>query len=157
MTRLLLCLLFLEASLTAIGSVASAGDAKDEAIQKDRKQIEGRWRVVTLVANGNEVPEEDRKKVMVVNHLDGRWSVISEGDVISKGTSSIDPTKTPKTIDFTVTEGKGKGNQHLGIYKLGEKTRKMCFAGPNQERPTEFTSMPGSKQICVKFERKEKK
>ena len=151
MTRLLPCLLFVGASLSAI---ASANDANDEAIRKDRNQIEGRWRVVTLVVNGSEVSEEDRKKITVVNRSDGTWSLISEGDVMSKGTSSIDPMKTPKTIDFTVTEGEGEGNQYFGIYELGEKTRKMCFAPPNEERPTEFMFTPGSKQVCIKFERK---
>jgi uncharacterized protein (TIGR03067 family) len=65
--------------------------------------------------------------------------------------------KKPKTIDFTATEGEGKGNQYLGIYELSEKTRKMCFAPPGKERPTEFSSMPGSEHILVTFEREKNK
>jgi hypothetical protein len=42
--------------LTAIGVTASADDAKDEAIKKDRKQIEGTWRVATLVGRHLEHP-----------------------------------------------------------------------------------------------------
>ena len=78
------------ALLAAIGAIASADDAKDEAIKKDRKQIEGTWRVVALEVNGNKAMEEDAKKLMVVNGTDGTWSLHSEGNEVSKGTSTID-------------------------------------------------------------------
>ncbi len=153
MTRLFFCLLVAGISLPAVEAVAVAEDAKEEAILEDRKQIEGKWSIVSLVVDGNEVPDSEARKHTVINKADGTWSLRKEGEVISKGTSSIDPTKTPKTLDFTVTEGEGKGNQYLGIYALHKKTRKMCFALPAQERPSELTSMPGSKLVCVKFER----
>lgn len=144
------------ALLTAIGAIASADDAKDEAIKKDRKQIEGTWRVVALVVNGNQAMEEDAKKLSVVNGSDGTWTLHSQDKEI-KGTSTIDPTKKPKTIDFTPTEGDSKGELHLGIYELGEKTRKLCFAPPGKDRPTEFSSPAGSEHILVTFEREKAK
>jgi uncharacterized protein (TIGR03067 family) len=143
--------------LTAIATIATADDAKDQAIKKDRKQIEGTWRIVALEIDGYKAPDEDAKKLSVVNGADGTWSLRSEDREISKGTSTIDPTKKPKTIDFTVTEGDGKGNQHLGIYELGEKTRKLCFAEAGQDRPTEFSSKPGSGHYLVTFEREKAK
>jgi uncharacterized protein (TIGR03067 family) len=72
---------------------------------------------------------------------------------ISKGTSTFDPTKKPKTIDFTPTEGGGKGDQFLGIYQLGKGARKLCFAPAGKDRPTEFSSTPENQQILVEFER----
>lgn len=132
-------------------------EAKDEAIKKDRKHIEGTWRVVTLEVNGNKAMEADAKKLSVVNGSDGTWALYSEGREISKGTSTFDPTKKPKTIDFTPTEGEGKGNKYLGVYELGEKTRKMCFGPPGKERPTEFASTLGSEIILVTFEREKAK
>jgi uncharacterized protein (TIGR03067 family) len=93
----------------------------------------------------------------VVNGSDGTWTLRSDDKEMNKGTSTIDPRKKPKTIDFTITEGEGKGNEHLGIYELGEKTRKLCFASPGKERPTEFSSAPGSGQILVTFEREKAK
>jgi uncharacterized protein (TIGR03067 family) len=132
---------------------AAGGDAKDEAIKKDRKQIEGTWRVVALEVNGNKANDEDAKKITVVNGPDGTWSLLSEGKEISKGTNSFDPTQKPKTIDFTPTEGEGKDSRYLGIYELGENARKLCFAPPGKDRPTEFTSTPGSEHILVMFER----
>ena len=141
------------ALFTAIATIAAADDAKDAAIKKDRKQIQGTWRGIVLVVNGKELTKEDTKALTVVNGADGSWSVRDNGREIGKGTSTIEPTKKPKTIDFTVTEGDGKGNQGLGIYELGEKTRKLCFAPSGRERPTEFSSKPGSEHILVIFER----
>jgi len=145
------------ALLTTLGTMAVAEDAKDTAIKKDRKQYEGTWRVVTLEVDGNRMKDEDVKKLTVINGPDGTWSLRSEDQEISKGTSSIDPTKQPKTIDFTPTEGEGKGNQHLGIYELGTNTRKLCFAPVGKDRPTEFSSTAGSEQILVTFTREKAK
>jgi uncharacterized protein (TIGR03067 family) len=143
--------------LLAIAAIAFADDSGDEAIKKDRKQIEGTWRVVTLVVDGNNSMEADARKLTVVNGSDGTWSLRSEGQEVSKGTSTVDPTKKPKTIDLTPTEGDGNGKQHLGIYELGEKTRTLCFAAPGKERPTEFSSTPGSDHILVTLEREKTK
>ena len=83
--------------------------------------------------------------------------MFSDGKEIGKGTNSFDPTKKPKTIDFTPTEGEGKGSLYLGIYELGENARKLCFAPPGKDRLTEFISMPGSEHILVTFEREKAK
>ena len=56
MKRLLFSLLVFGALLPAI---ASADDANEEAIKKDRERIQGLWRVVALVIDGNEAAEED--------------------------------------------------------------------------------------------------
>ena len=94
-------------------------------------------------------------RIKVVNEADGTWSLFTEDKKVSGGPSSIDPSKTPKTIDFTPSEGGGQGNRYLGIYELGENTRKMCFSPPGKPRPTEFKSAVGSDIILVRFERDE--
>ena len=137
----------------AIATSAAADDSKDEAIKKYHEQIKGTWRIVTPENDGNKTKEEDANKLTVVNGSDGTWTCYFDGVEISKGTSTIDPTKNPKTIDITVTGGAGKGEQHVGIYELGENTRMLCFAPPGKERPTEFSSLPGSQHILVTYER----
>lgn len=141
------------ALITATAATASADDPKDAAIQKDRNQIRGTWRVVALVVNGNNAEDEDARKLTVVNGSDGTWSLWSEGKEITKGTSTFDPTKNPKTLDFTPTDGEGKDKQYLGIYALGDNTRKMCFAPMGKGRPSDFASAPGSEYIFLTFER----
>lgn len=153
MRRSLVGLFVVGVLVTAIATIPADDDAKDAAIKKDRKLIEGTWRVVALEVNNNKAMDEDARKLTVVNGNDGTWSLRSEDKEVVKGTSTIDPTKKPKTIDFTITEGEGIGNQHFGIYELGEKTRKLCFAPSGKERPTEFSSTTGSEHILVTFQR----
>jgi uncharacterized protein (TIGR03067 family) len=138
---------------TLVPLLATADDAKDEAIKKDRKQIEGTWRIVALEVNGMKIDEQEARKLTVVNGSDGTWSLRSEGAELMKGTSTFDPTVKPKVIDFTVTEGSGKGNEYRGIYELGQDRRKLCFASPGYERPIDFSSPAGSQQVYVTFER----
>jgi uncharacterized protein (TIGR03067 family) len=153
MTRLFACLLCTSLSLSAMAPIVTADEAKKAAIREDRKRIEGRWRVAELVVNGNVAKEDDARKLVVVNEADGTWQLFSEGKQVSKGTSTIDPTKDPKTIDFSPTEGEAKGKQFQGIYMLDEKTRKLTFAPADKGRPSEFSSLPGSEHVLVKFER----
>jgi uncharacterized protein (TIGR03067 family) len=139
--------------LTAMAAIASAEDSKDEAIKKVRKQIEGTWRIVALEIDGNKANEEYVRKFTVITSYDGTWSLRSNDKEITKGTSTFDPTKTPKTIEFTPTDRDGQADQYLGIFEIGENTRKLCFAPPGKERPTEFSSKPDSQHILVTFER----
>ena len=142
---------FLVVGLLA-ATAAASDDAKDEAVKKDRKRIKGTWKIVELTVNGNQVAEADAAKLSVVNGSDGSWKLRSGDKQIAKGTSTIDPTLNPKTIDFKLTDGGGKGT-YLGIYKLGENRRSLCFAPPAAERPKEFSSASGSGHVLVVFER----
>lgn len=148
-----LCTLLVIGSVTA--NFATADDAK-EAVNKDRQRIEGTWQVTALTINGNKAKAEDVKKLTVVNGSDGTWSVRSEGREISSGTSTVDPTKKPKTIDFTPTSGGGKGEKFLGIYKLGKNSRRLCFSPSGKARPTEFSSTTDNQHVLVVFKRIEK-
>jgi uncharacterized protein (TIGR03067 family) len=139
--------------LPATAPITGCDEAKNEAIRTDRKIIEGTWRIVALEVDGKKTNEEDARKLIVVNGSDGTWRLRSEEKEISQGTSVFDPTRKPKTIDFTSTVGEEKGKQHLGVYEIGEETRKLCFAPAGKERPTEFSSPSGSGHILVTFER----
>ena len=128
----------------------------DEAIKKDRRLYAGTWQVVSAEANGNKVSEEDAKKILVINKENGTWTLEVEGKVVAKGASKIDPTKKPKTIDLTETEGEEKGKTFLGIYEVGKDSRKVCLAESGKQRPAEFSSKPGSGHIMVVFKRMKK-
>jgi uncharacterized protein (TIGR03067 family) len=127
-------------------------EKKEQAIKKDREEYEGTWRVVSLEMDGKKAEEEFTRKVRVQNRAD-TWIVQVEGKEAGRGTSTIDPTENPKTIDFTPTEGSHKGKLFLGIYALEGDSRKLCFAQPGKDRPTEFASKPGGQHCLVIFER----
>jgi uncharacterized protein (TIGR03067 family) len=140
----------------AMTSLSAAGDAKDEAIKKDRKKYEGTWQVVSLEVDGNKSAEDDAKKITVINEADGKWAIEVDGKVIARGTSEIDPTKKPKTVDLTVTEGEGKGQTALGLYEFEDDTRKVCLAPAGKDRPSEFSSTAGTGHILAVLKRVKK-
>jgi uncharacterized protein (TIGR03067 family) len=150
-------LLALGVGLLAVGGPLLAGDdAKDEAIKKDRKKYEGTWQVISLEVDGNQAAEEDAKKITVINEADGKWAIEVDGKVVARGTSEIDPTAKPKTVDLTATEGEHTGRTLLGLYELGDDTRKVCLAQPDRARPTEFAAPAGSGHILAVLQRVKK-
>src|SRR5262249_33921941 len=82
---------------------------------------------------------------------EGEVTVYINGGVYLKAKYKIDPTKTPKTIDYMLTDGQGKGMTSLGIYELNEEndTLKCCFAFPGKDRPEEFSSRKGSQRTLT--------
>ena len=136
-----------------VGFTAAADKDKEEAIKQERTRYKGTWRVILLQVDGELADEKEAKKIIVVNAPDGRWTVVADGEKIGTGTSQIDPTKKPKTIDFTPTEGVEKGKVLLGIYEIKENCRKLCYAEAGKDRPTEFSSKPGSGHVLVIFQR----
>ena len=91
--------------------------------------------------------------ITVVNRLDGTWSLLSNGNVIAEGTSTIDPTFTPKTIDFKTTKGNNAGQTAFGISEMSGKIRKLCIAEQGRPRPADFSAAAGSGRMLVVFER----
>ena len=144
------------ALLFVVTGLTAAADDKDKAIKEDRKKYEGTWQVVSLEVDGNKTAEEDAKKITVVNEADGKWAIEVEGKVVARGTSEIDPTKKPRAVDFTVTEGDNKGQTALGVYEFKDDTRKVCLAPAGKERPTEFSSKAGSGRILALLKRAKK-
>jgi uncharacterized protein (TIGR03067 family) len=142
--------------LVAASAIAGSDQSKDEAIQKERTRYEGTWRVFALEVDGVKVPGNDAARITVVNYRDGTWVLFSDGKEVSRGTSQIDPSRYPKTIDFTVTSGSETGQAYLGIYQIEGSLRKLCFAQPGEARPTGFASKPGNGHVVVAFQREMK-
>jgi uncharacterized protein (TIGR03067 family) len=140
------------AAVVLIGA-ASAQDA--DAVKKEMTQLEGQWSMVSAEANGLSMPKETVNSGKRVAK-DGETTITIGGQVYFKAKFSIDPTKKPKGIDYTMTEGPTKGKTHLGIYELDGDTVKFCFAAPGKDRPTEFTAKEGSDRTLSVWKRDKK-
>ena len=131
-----------------------ADDTNDEVIKKDRKLCEGTWRVVDLEVDGVHAADANTElKIIVAIKADGSWSVEIDGRVVGKGTSTIDPTKKPKSIDLTFPAENAEAQTASGIYAIDKDTYKLCIAIPGEARPTEFSSERGSCHILATFKR----
>ena len=91
------------------------GEALDESAVKHGKRV----------AKGNET------------------TVLLGGQVYMKTRFTIDPSKTPKTIDYVHLYGPSKGDEQQGIYELDGPRLRICFSAPGRGRPTDFTTCSG--------------
>jgi uncharacterized protein (TIGR03067 family) len=146
----------MRASVLAIAVFVTASSAvADDAAKKEMAQLEGEWSMVSGEANGASMPEATVKTGKRVAK-DGETTITIGGQVYFKAKFTIDPTKKPRAIDYTMTEGPTKGKTHLGIYELDGDTVKFCFAAPGKDRPTEFTAKEGSEQTLSVWKRVKK-
>ena len=141
--------------IAAASASALAAD-KEEVIKADRALLAGEWRVVSVEANGNTNTDPVVARVTVVNRLDGTWSLLSNGKIIAEGTSTIDPTTSPKTIELKSSRGSvenARGTHYRGIYEVHETTRRLCFVPADKPLPESFAGGRETGQILVTFER----
>jgi uncharacterized protein (TIGR03067 family) len=140
-------------AVLSIGVTVIAADAENnEAVKKDLSRLQGEWSMQSGTADGFVLPEAMRtgfKRVCKGNEL-----TVTNGDqVIMRAKITIDPSKTPKMIDYDVIEGPTKGKKHLGIYEFDGSTMRSCFGAPDMKRPTDFTSKQGDKRTLSEWKR----
>jgi uncharacterized protein (TIGR03067 family) len=144
-------------ALTLTAPAAEPQKEKDlpEAAKKDLKKLEGKWKAVKLVVN-----DEERENPMldgeeVVLEFKGRKIAIAGKDYLD--ITELDPTTSPKLIDFKGLEDKGgirKDTVYEGIYKVdGETLTIALYVGAGNKRPEKFESPKESNIILVTLKR----
>jgi uncharacterized protein (TIGR03067 family) len=140
--------------LVVAAGLLAAADANEDAVKKERAKCKGAWKVTSIEIDGQK-PYTDDQLEGVTTTIDaaGKLTVEAGSSVVVEATTKIDPTKKPKTIDFSYTEGQLKGKDALGIYELTDDSFKYCRAAPDKPRPTEFSSKEGSGHTLVVLKR----
>src|SRR5438874_12959458 len=78
--------------------------AADDAIKHDVAALQGEWSMVSGESAGMPLPEEMIKTGKRVCK-DNEVSVNVGGMVIMKATFTLDASKSPRTIDYAITDG----------------------------------------------------
>lgn len=125
----------LTTSLSVFFAVLVAAFAGDAAT--DLKLFQGDWSVVSLVEKTKAVPPGELE-VLVVNIDKDVFTVKEKGKAVVQYQIKIDPTKTPKAIDFTHLDGENKGKTEPGIYAFDGKQLKFVLDEERKGRPTTF-------------------
>jgi uncharacterized protein (TIGR03067 family) len=138
-------------AVLVVGLLLAADDSKEDAAKKDLKKMQGAWVMASSEREGKKLSDEEMKK----------YSRTVEGDKITVSfedenavrlfvyTLRLDPTKKPKAIDVTFSEGPQKGKTMHGIYEFDGDNCKVGFAPLDKERPTEFVSKEGTGHVIT--------
>jgi uncharacterized protein (TIGR03067 family) len=130
-------------ALTIVAAIVMVG----ESPQEDKDKFQGTWVVILGEREGVKISEQSEKEIRVVIEGD-RYSLMRE-DRTQSGTFTLDPSRTPKTIDIRPDDGKTV----LGIYTIEGDTQKVCFSEYGRDRPTDFTTEPESGQTLYVLRR----
>ena len=112
----------------------------------DLQKLQGTWNCKSIVVDGKKKDETKHGGELVIkgNHYTLR---VYEDEPDNKVMFEIHPDKEPKQIDLMPSAGPHKGKVAKGIYKLEGETLTVCVARPGIDRPSDFTSKPGSERL----------
>ena len=123
-------------------------DAKDDA-----ESLDGTWLASAAELGGEKFPDEVTKSIKLVLG-EGKYTV-TVGANPDTGTVTLDPTKEPKSLDITGTEGPNTGKTILAIYEKTDDTLRICYDLSGAARPTEFKTAKGTQLFLVTYSREQ--
>ena len=124
--------------------LTATGASKPEG---DKEKLQGTWLLVSMQISGSDRYDagQGMKWTFSGDKLTGTGKLDGE-EKAAPGTFAIDPSKDPKTIDLRFDDK----ITYKGVYKFEDGRLKVCYhAG---DRPTEFASRAGSKNVLMEFE-----
>ena len=113
--------------------------------------MDGTWKPVSAELAGKPWPQQvlDSMKLIL---KDDNYTV-QVGDNKDEGTVKQDPSKSPKAMDITGTNGPNKGKTFLVIYELKGEELRVCYDLSGKSRPTEFATKPNTHLFLVTYRR----
>ena len=147
MRRVICVLVVLAAPLVLI-----AGD--DDAVRKELKALEGKWKAVSMEAGGIMLPKDSTPEFTFTVAAGGK-STAKTAQSEDQAMITVDPKKSPKTIDNLHESGATKGKKQYGIYKLDGDKWTVCMTQPGVaegDRPKDFATK-GTANVVFIFER----
>jgi uncharacterized protein (TIGR03067 family) len=133
-----------DAATVTTWQVADAG-------HDDLSQLQGRWRLVELQADGEQAPAEIVATLKFV--FKGRTLTMTPGEPgFTNFRVSVDPAATPARFDEVHADGTHQGSVRRGIYRFDNGRLTICLPF-GADRPTEFSAQADSRQVLYVLER----
>ncbi|HVS35980.1 MAG TPA: sigma-70 family RNA polymerase sigma factor [Gemmataceae bacterium] len=119
-------------------------DAKEDPVAAEMKRLEGTWIPVAYQSGKERVEGAEFTKSDLAQEVltirDGKYQTKTKEGVDPLCDIRIDPTKSPKTMDYIVTEGELKGQVARVIYTLDGDRLRICSSFEGNGRPKDFTA-----------------
>jgi uncharacterized protein (TIGR03067 family) len=120
-------------------------------VKEEQQRLEGTWKVISGEAGGMPLPLEVTRNFKL--SFQGSTFITQVGDQKREGSYTVDPGKSPRTIDITLSSGPDKGKTQLAIYSVLGNTLRICGAEPGRERPTGFETRDKAGVILLMLRR----
>ena len=104
------------------------------------KGIQGIWKWVSDLDQGNEIPWPETNRLVITAEL---MTIVYSKDDSSGWRYTIDPSKNPKEMDWLPEETPGQPILNPAIYSLDGDTLKIASTAQDKPRPTDFKSKKG--------------
>jgi len=130
-----------------------AADDRD-TVSKELKALEGKWKAVSMEANGALLPKDSTPAFTFIVGANGK-SIAKTPQGDEQATITVDLKKNPKTVDNLHESGASKGKKQYGIYKLEGDKWTVCMTRPGaaeSDRPKDFATKDTANVVFV-FER----
>jgi uncharacterized protein (TIGR03067 family) len=114
--------------------------------------LQGAWTIAALEVNGVDVPAKKLEGTTLT--IKGDQYVVTMKDRTFANAIKLDPSKDPKEIDMTPTDGDKKDLVHKGIYRIEKDTFKICRGlNPELARPNQFATWPNTDYFVITWKR----
>ena len=128
--------------------------AQDDAAKKDLRALQGEWVMAALEVNGTDVPA-NKLEGTVLTIKDDRYIVKVKDKQTTTAAIELNPKKNPKELNMTPQDGDKKDMLLKAIYRIDGDTFKMARGlNPEQERPNQFATWPGTNYFVVTWKKK---
>lgn len=181
--RFLTCSVVMAAlfGLTMTGCKSPEEAAADKKLlEEEQSKLQGKWKIFSRDGESDPDGEEDKEKGdkgLVITIDKDVLSYAYDGEVSSRRKMTLRPSKDPKEVDFVyvdekgkeitttsrskVASGKKKGKvketkssiKEQAVYKIDGDKLTLCIAWGDKNRPTDFTTPPGSGRYSMTLQK----
>jgi uncharacterized protein (TIGR03067 family) len=135
-----------------LAATSATPEQENKAAKQDQAKLQGAWMMISGEREGQSFPSEYLTNSERVVKGD-ETTVTVQGQLFMKAKFSLDPSKNPKTIDYSINGGSYTGRSMLGIYELDGDNLRFCLATPGKERPIGFATQPDDGQTMTVWKR----
>lgn len=117
-------------------------------------EIEGEWKMTKGVFNGAPLAPEMVAYCTRITRGDVTQIVAGPQEMLH-AKFTLDPTQTPRAIDYVNLAGSNKGKAQAGIYELQADELTISIAAPGKPRPKDFTTAKGDGRTLTAWRKRQ--